>query len=228
MGNITKLIGLGLLLTAFNPANATFLIEGGTAGTIPSGSASSRVLEGGTADGWLGSQLSLDGPASLTFEFIGFEAGYGNQFLLNDEVIFDTEASGLHDVAQGTVSSSIGMTHTMDFMGGVLPFQFLVTTTGQGVMNGSNPDNSGGDVATPNFFLSIIDDGSATSGNSIWLALDDGGAGPDNDYDDMFIRVTQGNGNGSGPVSVPEPGSLALLSLSLIGLGVLRKRILKR
>ena len=57
------------------------------------------------------------------------------------------------------------------------------------------------------------------SGNQVWLAFDDGGAGPDHDYDDMFLYL--------GAVEVPEPGGLSLLSLGLIGMVTLRKRMIK-
>jgi hypothetical protein len=58
-----------------------------------------------------------------------------------------------------------------------------------------------------------------TTGDVAWIALDDSGAGPNNDHDDWvgYVRVTQ--------VPVPDGGATAgLLGAALLGLGALRQR----
>ena len=68
----------------------------------------------------------------------------------------------------------------------------------------------------PNFFASCNPFGtSAGSGgrscSTLYLFLDDGGAGPDDNHDDFLVRMTL--------TSVPEPTTIGLLGLGLLVLG---------
>lgn len=237
MRNIIKLIGLGLWLTAINTANAAFRDEGspilleveeGSSGSVDyPGYPVSEYHPPLQLDGFFGSQVTLKKPSVLTFAIRSFDSDYGNQFLLNDTVIFDTEAPELSEAPQEMVDDASPkrlphgeqFEHTQYFPAGLVPFSFRVTTTGQSIANGSNPNNWNRDVNVPNFFASIYNI-HMISGDFVFLAFDDGGGGPDNDYDDMLLGISA--------VEVPEPGTLPMLSLGLVGLVALRKRIIKR
>jgi hypothetical protein len=85
------------------------------------------------------------------------------------------------------------------------------------VTNGLNP-NFDGISPAPNFFASCDPfsesaGAGGTSCNSVYLFLDDGGAGPDDDHDDFLVRVSL--------VPVPEPATLVT---GLVGLGFLVAR----
>lgn len=233
MRKIMKLIGLGLLLSAMNPANASYIDEGSPflleVGPLGSGMGTPGGVQYSDSPlfdmgpilivGFHGAQLTLKTPSIVTFRLLGFEAEYGNQFLVNDTVIFDTETPGFNEVSQAGLGGEFHQ--SMYLPAGLIPFEFRVTTTGESVANGSNPDNSAiGDVNAPAIFMSIFNM-QIISGNSIFLGFEDGGAGPDYDYDAMFLSL--------GAVEVvPEPGALSLLSLGLIGLVILRKRVIKK
>ena len=140
--------------------------------------------------------LSLSANTTVTFTFMGKEAGFTNQLLFGNTVLFD------NNVAPGTPSA------TLTVNAGSLPFLFRAP--------GNLDANDDGSIATglQIAFVKVSD--------SVFYALfDDGGAGPDKDFDDMVVRIA------AAPIATPLPGALPLFAGGLGALGLLgwrRKR----
>ena len=140
--------------------------------------------------------LSLAANTTVTFTFMGKEAGFTNQLLFGNTVLFD------NNVAPGTPSA------TLSVNAGSVPFLFRAP--------GNLDANDDGSIATG---LQI---GFVKVSDSVFYALfDDGGAGPDKDFDDMVVRIA------AAPIATPLPGALPLFATGLGALGLLgwrRKR----
>ena len=201
------------------PAQASSIeLSGGTAGSIPDGSVNDFIpslFPGPQIGGYYGATLLIDVPVSsaLVVDFFGAEAQWVNSFSLFATTLF-THSGGM--VIAPDLSSPLG-SFSMSFVGtGVLPFGFSVDGGAGSVANGSNPDDSAGAAAGPNFFASCDPFGTALGSggvtcSSVYLFLDDGGAFSDDNHDDFLVRI-------SVRPAVPEPSTLALLSLGLLGL----------
>lgn len=166
--------------------------------------------------GYYGSTIKLAEKTVVTFTFLGFEAGYDNEFLLDVSgtgrfaLIFSNKAGGAADI-NGEARTAVGDTYTVeldpaDFIAGVIPFLFKAEVNGKEGSVANGTANNG----PVNFFTSYDQDALAAAGSSLVLLFDDGGAGLDSDYDDMGIRIA---------ALVPEPGTAALLGGGLAALG---------
>jgi hypothetical protein len=181
-------ISVAALMLCASPSHAVLTIGPGTAAVTP---ATNDVIPG-TA-GFLGANLSATA-GTYQYTFVGFEAGFTD--------IFNTPGGSFTNQ-----TTPAGTSFLVVHAGGNLVFDFDVIDTGLGVANGANilPDGT-----NPNFFLG------AAAGGGVYIALDDAGAGPDDNHDDLVVLVQE--------IGVPEPASLALFGAALIGLALTRRR----
>jgi len=200
-----KLLGLvlaGLMVIAGSAQAALLsLTPGGTANAIPGSFytgafpaipgivTGTPIQEFGAGD--VGG-LSLAGPATLKFEFLGKDAGFTNTFSVTGTgTLFSTASAAVGDAANVAFGSS-----------GLIPFFF--STSGGGTPATAN---NGGPITSP---LSIA---FADLGGDTFLALfNDGGGRPtdDKDFNDMIVRVSVS--------AVPLPAAAWLLISAVLGL----------
>jgi hypothetical protein len=189
-------------------------------GSVPGGTGINDVLIApagpfAALEGWYGANLYLIAGAdtAITVEYMGFEAGFTNYFYINGVEIINNQTTPIGSLGDVVMSP------------GLMTFAFQ-SPLGW-VTNGTNV------VAPniPNFFLTLFNGAWDTTvngvtnnfGTSVILALDDGGAGIDDNHDDLVVKLTISNGTFE---RVPDGGmTLALLGGALLGLGAIRRRI---
>jgi hypothetical protein len=145
--------------------------------------------------------LETTGAGVVTFEYLGFEAGFTNSFVFNDQLCFRTGVSAEGATCGGQVS------------GGAVSFAFWSDLGGPNFDavvwdNGAPPDS------ILDYSIGIIQEGP----NQFLLLWDDSGNKEDDDHDDLGIRIT------FRPLEqVPEPTSMAVMVAGLAGLAGLRR-----
>lgn len=206
------------------PAQAGFFtLNGGTAGTIPGGGGANDFLVplfGGAPSltGYYGSQISAVLPVgtTITFDFFGAEAGFHNEFNFFGSELFDHPGG---TIIAPNLASPLATFSQLLTGAGLLPFSFDFNNDAGSVNNGTNPDDSA-HLAGPNFFASCapFGPGNPTTCDTVYLFLDDGGAGPDDNHDDFLVTIT------ASVPSIPEPSTLAILGSSLLAAGFAARR----
>ncbi len=240
---LTLMFVAAMMLVLTTAAQAgTLTISGGTSGFIPGGAPASNTFLDGvffpgltTIQGYYGSQIlyTVLGIGNVTIDYFGAEAGFHNQFLyagVLPNAGFDHTA-GLQKAVNNTTPISSASFALASGTSAILDFSYSVNgatapTPGGGPKNGINPINTPG--SQPNFFaacdpVQAAGPATATNCDTIWVFLDDNGAGDDDNHDDYLVRITVTDT----PRDVPEPASFALIGSGLLGLGLIARRVRK-
>ena len=204
------------------------VVDGGAVGDfdpgdIPGGSATNEVLtQLGLPDplgGFFGSAVEVEGTdIRVVAEFFGWEAGFTNDFnLLGASSVFST-GSGGNQVIAPDLSNPLDTYISAVFDAGpntLLDFSFDTDTTDTNITITNGDDN----IGDRGFFATFGDD-QTTTGTVLWLFLDDSGAGPDDNHDDLVVRLTV--------EQVPLPAAGFLLIGALGALGAAKRRSRKK
>jgi hypothetical protein len=150
-----------------------------------------------------GSVLSTNGAGTVTFTYIGSEAGFVNQFFTNG-----TEAGSAAFSTPGSTNmmfvpcSANCTTGPIPVSVGTLAFSFRspIGATANGVDGMMEPD----------FAVWLQDP------NTAYLFFNDGGGGDDFDFNDMIIKASF--------AAIPEPHTIALVFAGLGILGIMARR----
>jgi hypothetical protein len=196
---------VALAASALPAGAATLGLTGGTAGLLPASfnpSGSAPGIGPGTAVtifdsiNAAGGGLSLIGGTSrLSFTFLGKEAAWLN-FALSGATLFSNQAAIGTSVTSGPVGP------------GLIDFAFLTTRGTASALDDALARN-GGPISLKTRLAFYLEDN-----RTAYAFFDDGGAGPDADFDDMVVQIA----------AVPLPASLLLLLTGIGGLGALRLR----
>lgn len=212
---------LTMLLSIGHAGAATFSLHGGTSEVLganfdPSNLAAIEAdgIHAGTAitvfgAGTTPSQGLFVSPqnVNLSFQFMGAEAGFTNisaaQFVFTGTEMFNN-----HTTAPG--SATIGDVFDVGSNNGLVPFLFRAVTPGNLDAANGGPIAAGLQMA----FAKVSD--------SVYYAFfDDGGAGPDSDFDDMVVKITASDVNQGNPGETPLPAALPMFAGGLGAMGLL-------
>lgn len=167
----------------------------------------------GVANMTLGRSLGVTSPFNGSFvidvDFFAAEAGYRNQFILGNTTVINNQGNqSWAEREMGTFALTSPLT-TGSGSTRALNFRFCAVTINQCLTNGQNDATTASSLQSIGMWLS-------SDGNTAWLLWDDSGYGPDDNHDDLIVRLTYR--------SVPEPGTLALLGLGLVCIAMFRRR----
>jgi hypothetical protein len=201
------------MLVSLSASASTFYLDGGESGTIsglPSlfdpSNAPGDIVNNITIFDSAGEGVGVTGPASLTYTYIGKEAGSTNAFITagsGPDMFLTADFLGF----SGTVSGSTF--ETTQSSAGLLDFSFL--GLGTCCVNPGMITNGVGNLfpgGVLSFAVSVLDE------SSLYLMFGDGAG--DKDFDDMLVRVDVS--------AVPVPAAFWLFGTALIGfIGISRR-----